>query len=427
MEAYEQKREFTFSVPETEAAGSVLYEEHIKHVPQSRLAPFAGYLMPLWFSSIAQEHQAVRKTAGLFDCTHMGVLTLSGPEALGFLNIVTTNDVSRLEPGRAQYSYVLNTRGQVLDDIIVYQQQEEDYLVVVNAANKAKIMAYFTGLLQDELLIDPEAPERSLDFKPSLQDLSTNTENSLVDIALQGPCSVDIVCELVTDDVARNAVLGLKSFHFTHCQVKGIPCVVARTGYTGATTGLELLVPPDQASMLWNLLLQQGESAGLLPCGLGARDSLRIEAGLPLYGHELAGEFDISPYAAGYGWAVKLEKDFFIGQSAIRQLAQTCTNTVVRLESAGGRGVRPVRQHDPVLDPSGVCRGWILSSASVGNKQLALAYVEKAWASTAKDVGIYYLARSAAQVKQGRKQSVKQHESLTPDLTGVLTTRFAKF
>lgn len=427
MGAHKQKREFVYSAPTSEAVGSVLYEDHLQRVPKSRLAPFAGYLMPLWFSSIAEEHRAVRENAGLFDCTHMGVLVLSGPQAQGFLNVVTTNDITRLVPGKAQYAYILNHQGQVLDDIIVYQRRDEDYLLVVNAANHAKIKAYFAGLLQDALIIDGDEPERSLGFKPVLHDLGTNTENGLVDIALQGPNSFEILGAVLTDDAARDAMLQLKPFHFTNVQIRDIPCLVARTGYTGATRGLELLVHPDQASRLWNLLLEQGEAAGLLPCGLGARDSLRIEAGLPLYGHELAGEFDISPCAAGYGWAVKLEKGFFIGQAAMRKLVETYSQTVVRLEIPGGRGVRPVRPQDPVLGSDGACQGWVLSSASAAGRQFALAYVDRTWAETAKEVGLYYLARSAAQAKQGRRESAKQQEKLAPDLSGVITTRFAKF
>jgi len=424
--ACKQKKEFLFSDPPTEALGSVLYEDHIKRVPQSRLAAFAGYLLPLWFSSIADEHRAVRENAGLFDCTHMGVLALSGPEALGFLNTVTTNDVNGLESGKAQYSYMLNAQGQVLDDIIVYQRQQEDYLLVVNAANKSKVKAYLTGLLQDELIIDVDSPERSIGLKPKLRDLQTDAENGLVDIALQGPKSLDILCTTLTDS-AQTALMNLKPFRLMQSRINDIPCIVSRTGYTGAALGVELLVHPGQATMLWNRLLEQGEAAGLVPCGLGARDSLRIEAGLPLYGHELAGEFDISPWAAGYAWAVKLDKDFFIGKAAMAELAETYTETVVRLQMPGGRGIRPVRQHDPVLGSDGACQGWILSSASTGGKQVALAYVDKAWAATATEVGLYYLARSGAQVKQGRKQKADKQEILTPDLTGVISTRFAKF
>ncbi len=422
-----QKREFVSSDPHTDAHGSVLYEEHIKRVPQSRLAAFAGYLMPLWFSSIADEHRAVRENAGLFDCTHMGVLALSGPEARGFLNTVASNDVSQLEPGKAQYSYILNARGQILDDVIVYQCQAQDYLLIVNAANESKIKAYLAGLLNDELIIDMDSPERSIGFRPALCDLHTDAENGLVDIALQGPKSLEILCAAGLTDSAQDALMNLRPFQLMQSHVNEIPCIVSRTGYTGAALGVELLVHPAQACLLWNLLLRQGEPAGLLPCGLGARDSLRIEAGLPLYGHELAGEFDISPLAAGYGWAVKLDKDFFIGQCAMTRLAQTYTETVVRLEIPGGRGIRPVRQRDPVLSPDGVCRGWILSSASTGAKQHALAYVERAWAATATEIGLYYLARSGTQIKQGRKQSAEKQEILTPDLTGVICTRFAKF
>ena len=312
------KTEFTFDDACTqEAVGSVLYEEHLKRLSPSRLADFAGYLMPVWFSSIQEEHNAVRTCAGLFDCTHMGAVGFYGPHALHFINTVTTNNVEKLADGQAQYSYVLDPQGNILDDIIVYRRSGEDFLCIVNAGNARKIKSYIHALLADDLIEDMDCPSTALTDKPIFKDLS----DTLVDIALQGPVSLDILASIT--DQSPEALLTLKPFRFLEGSFRHIPCLVARTGYTGAKLGFELLVSPKQAAALWNVLLAEGESYGLRPCGLGARDSLRIEAGLPLYGHELAGKYQISPFEAGYGWAVKLDKPFFIGKSAMQSASNT--------------------------------------------------------------------------------------------------------
>lgn len=423
MEAALLKTEFTFDAPDTqEAVGSVLYEEHLKRVPAKRLAPFAGYLMPLWFSSIQEEHRAVRTCAGLFDCTHMGSVGFSGPHARDFINVLTTNNVKKLANGQAQYSYVLDTQGNVLDDIIVYRRTEEDFLWIVNAGNAAKIKAYIQTLLAGDPATALDYPPTALQHKPVFRDLS----DTLVDIALQGPASLDIL-QAVTDDTLFGALLTLRPFRFLEGSIRNVTCVIARTGYTGAKLGFELLVSPQQAPALWTLLLTEGEPYGLAPCGLGARDSLRIEAGLPLYGHELAGQHQISPFEAGYGWAVKLDKPFFMGKSAMQKIKDNYTMKIARLTLPGGKGIRPVRENDPVLDDQANCMGWILSSATAEDRQIALAYVDRDRAEEGRPIGVYYLARSQSQIKQGRRLEVKRDESAEPDLTGRVLTRFEKF
>ncbi len=417
------KKPFVFESTEKDPQGSVLHACHLQRVAASRLAPFAGYLMPLWFSSIAEEHQAVRQAAGLFDCTHMGALEFSGPEACEFLNALTVNDVTRLEAGRAQYSAVLDASGDVLDDIIVYQRSQDLYLVIVNAANAPKIIAYLEQVLADEVLIDEDRPEMSIEAKPVFKPLLEGPD-ALVDIALQGPQSLAILQALLPDEA--QALADLKSFRFIETQLCSGLCIVARTGYTGAKLGYELMVPAAQAAKVWELVLSKGEAFGLLPCGLGARDSLRIEAGLPLYGHELAGPFALSPMEAGYAWSVKLDKDFFVGKAAMIQKAETPSGQIVRLQLAGGKGVRPVRQDDPVLDEEGHCIGWVLSSAGVGDQQYALALTQAPVAEGAS-IGVYYLARSAGQIKKGRLEQAPFGESLESDVTGVVAPRFARF
>ena len=392
----------------------------------ARLAPFAGYLMPLWFSSIKAEHQAVREKAGLFDCTHMGVLEISGPEALGFLQTVTTNDASTLARGKAQYSYILDAGGGVLDDIIVYRRSDELYLLVINAGNERKIKAYFSGLLEDEYCLEPDNPHRLLEFKPEIRDLhNIEGPDSRVDIALQGPLSMDILSGLVNGDA--ELLRSLKSFEFCDTQVNDIPCLVARTGYTGAKCSFELLASRDRAAELWSLLLREGEPLGLVPCGLGARDSLRIEAGLPLYGHELAGEYDISPLEAGYGWAVKFDKPFFVGKAAMQQSQERQSAQVVRISCTGGKGVRPVRQGDAILNHEQTCVGWVLSSAATADRQIALALVDRELAQENKTLGIYYLARHPGQAHKGRLERVARGQTVESDLSGRVVQRFARF
>ncbi len=328
--------EFLFSPSETTPRGSVLYDRHLKLVPKSRFAPFAGYLMPLWYSSIGDEHQAVREAAGIFDCTHMGVLEVAGEGAEQFLNQTTTNDIRRCRLGQAQYVYILDASGRVLDDIIVYRRWTDKFMVVVNAANEAKIKTYFDALLEDAVTVDLKNPARRITQKPEIRDMrdAASGGDCRCDIAIQGPASRRILTSLVNETLQQE-LENLKPFAFIESQVGEIDCIISRTGYTGAITGYELFIHPGRAGELWDKLLERGAAEGLIPCGLGARDSLRIEAGLPLYGHELDGEYGVSPFEAGYGWAVKTDKDFFIGKDAMLKEAAGYKRQIVRLELPG--------------------------------------------------------------------------------------------
>jgi glycine hydroxymethyltransferase len=421
--------EFVFKARAAEPVPSVLYEEHVKATSKARIAAFAGYLMPLWYSSIAEEHGAVRERAGLFDCTHMGVLEVCGPDAAGFLNAVTTNDVDRLKVGRAQYSYILDAAGNVLDDIILYRRDADRFMVVVNAANEAKVRVYLDGLLAGSVVVDAHDPDRRLPYRPTVSDMRdpNRRQDRRVDIAVQGPASIDLLTALGDDASLSERIAGLRSFALMDARLGGMDCLICRTGYTGAKTGFELFVDPKRAADLWRALVDAGESLGVQPCGLGARDSLRIEAGLPLYGHELNGEFGISPFEAGYGWAVKLDKEFFIGKAAMEAVSQTYSREVARLELPGQRGVRPVRPNDAVLDERGRCVGWVLSSATVGDRQYALAYANRGAVNEGAVLGLYYIARSEAQRQQGRKGRVQEGENVVADIRGTVVNRFPKF
>lgn len=423
--------QFVFESAEAEPVGSVLYDEHLKLTAKSRMSPFAGYIMPLWYSSIAAEHQAVREAAGLFDCTHMGVLEFSGAGAGRLLNAAVTNDVAKLAVGRAQYSYLLDAAGNVLDDIIIYRRGEELFMVVVNAANEPKVKAYFSELLAGRVVIEVEPNRNGLE--PSepcvfrdMRDTGTGPD-CRVDIALQGPASMDVLAKLADDEADVSRLGALKSFALLETSLGGVECLISTTGYTGAKTAFELYVHPDRACELWNLILEAGEPLGVLPCGLGARDSLRIEAGLPLYGHELDGKFGITPFEAGYGWAVKLGKTFFVGKAAMARAAESYDMQVARVELPAAKGIRPVRPDDAVLDAQGLCIGWVLSSAKVDERQYGLVYMLREMAQEGTACGVYYLARSAGQVRLGRKEHVDKGQKVEADLTGMVVGRFARF
>jgi len=304
-------------------------------------------------------------------------------------------------------------------------------MVVVNAANEAKIRSYLHELQQGRAVVDTASSlwaAKLPKLKVSIQDMRDPNRPSdrRVDLALQGPASFDTLGKL-TDPSAAKRICELKSFAFVEEKVGGIDCLICRTGYTGSNVGVELFVDPKEAPRLWNLILEAGRPLGVLPCGLGSRDSLRIEAGLPLYGHELDGKFQISPFEAGYGWAVKLDKEFFIGQAAMRRVAETYDMEVARIELSAARGVRPIRQDDALLDEKGECVGWVLSAAKIEEKQIALAYLDRKAAVEGTRLGVYYLARSASQAEQGRLEVVTKGQKVDSDLGGTVTSRFAKF
>jgi glycine cleavage system T protein len=408
--------EFIYTAVEGPARGSVLYEKHLRLVAKSRLAPFAGYLMPLWYSSISAEHEAVRQRAGMFDCTHMGILEVAGDGAQDFLNEVTTNDLRKLEVGGAQYGYVLDGAGDVLDDIIVYRRGSDKFMVVVNASNEPKIKAYLDGILAGGVTVNVSDRSRKITHRPVIRDMrDTKTGGDCrCDIAVQGPASMKVVMRLA-DGVLKKDIEQLKPFRFVEGFVGGMDCIIARTGYTGAKMGFELFVHPQRAGELWDRLLGDGAGDGLVPCGLGARDSLRVEAGLPLYGHELDGDLAISPFEAGYGWAIKMDKGFFIGRDAMAKEAAGYKRQVVRLELPGEAGVRPVRI------------GQVLSCATAGERQVALALVARESLKESAQVGVYYVARNARQVEEGRKDRANVGDEIKADIKGKVLSRFEKF
>ena len=267
-----------------------LYDCHVE--AGGKIVPFAGYLLPVQYGTgVIKEHMAVRTQAGLFDVSHMGEVTLKGPDALANLNHILTNDYTSLKTGSARYSPMCNEQGGVVDDLIVYKKGDNDYLIVVNAANRHKDFDFIKANLSGDV---------------ECEDIS----DTIAQIALQGPESLKILSKLVKEDD-----IPMKYYTFKdNVDVGGVKCLVSQTGYTGEF-GFELYGPAEDAAKVWNMLLEAGKEYGLIPCGLGARDTLRLEAAMPLYGHEMNDE--ITPLETGLNFAVKMKKEEFIGKDAI--------------------------------------------------------------------------------------------------------------
>jgi aminomethyltransferase len=333
-----------------ELAHTPLYANHVAE--GARLVPFAGFEMPVQYAGVKQEHIAVRTAAGLFDVSHMGELELKGPAALGLINRLITNDASRLADGRAQYTCACNERGTILDDLIVYRHAAEDWMVVCNASNRDKIVAHFKAHLPDGC---------------TLRDASDDTAL----LALQGPRALDIAALGGPDGIA---LAELKPFGLTQGQLFGVACTIARTGYTGED-GVEIFCAATDASALWQHILDAGKPKGLIPAGLAARDTLRLEARLSLYGNDI--DETTNPLEAGLGWTVKLKKhDDFLGKAALAAIAaEGVQRKLVGFEMTG-RGI--ARHGYPLFDGTGEKEIGITTSGSPAptvGKNIGLGYV----------------------------------------------------
>ena len=313
-----------------------------------KMVPFGGWDMPVWYSSAREEHLAVRSGVGLFDVSHMGVLDARGPRACAFLDRVATNDVARLAVGRSQYAYLLDDAGEVIDDVMIYRIAAERYLVVVNAANNE---------VDIEWLRRQNAGEYACDLR-DLRDPAAGVDMR-VDLALQGPGAPAILKALLPDAVAGTMLDALPWAGIFETTLAGRRAFVSRTGYTGERLAYEIFVHPDESVALWDALL----GAGARPCGLAARDSLRTEAGLPLYGHELAGPLGLAPFHIGFDNFVKQQKPAeFIGKGAYAVRAAAAKSRLVRFRMSE-KGVRPSKLGDPVLDRRGRVVGTVTSCA----------------------------------------------------------------
>ena len=321
--------------------------------------------MPVWYNSVIEEHMATRQAAGLFDVSHMGVYQAEGHSAAPFLDSVCGNDIAGLEIGESCYTHFLDPNANVLDDCLVYRRAEEKFLVVVNASNDDKDWTWLNAVKNGEVAIDPVQPwvkafGRDVVFR-NLRDPKAG-KDMRVDIALQGPKSRDILLSLGCDASTKKQIMGLKRTQLCDATVGGFDLIVSRTGYTGEKMAFELFIHPDQSVSFWNALTEKGKPLGLLPCGLGARDSLRTEAGLPLYGHEMGGEMNLGVAEAGFGSYVKLYKPWFIGRQAFSDREKNRSTVVIRFRFTE-KAIRMAHNGDAVLDKKGKVIGVVTSCA----------------------------------------------------------------
>lgn len=334
-----------------------LNDWHVAH--GGRMVEFGGWHMPVQYTGIVEEHTAVRTAAGLFDISHMGRLIFQGPETAGFLNELVTSRVDSLAVGQIRYGLVCSEQGGILDDVLVYRL-DDAFGLVVNASNREKILGW----------IEPKLAAAHVRM------IDTTTDSAM--LALQGPRALEILQTLT-----KAAVGNLKYYHGMPAEVCGLDAYVSRTGYTGED-GFELVVT-DGAVELWNKLLDAGQPQGLLPCGLGARDTLRLEAAMPLYGHELSESID--PLTAGLGFAVKFDKAAFFGREALLAIRDRQDRPVrVGLELEGRR---IAREQTPILvdgQPAGHVTSGTFSPTL--QKSIAMGYVPAAAAAVGTAVAV---------------------------------------
>ncbi|WP_104116529.1 glycine cleavage system aminomethyltransferase GcvT [Arthrobacter sp. B1805] len=343
---------------------TALYTQHEAH--SASFTDFGGWQMPLKYRSELEEHHTVRRAAGLFDLSHMGEVLVSGPQAAEFLDYALVSNLAIMAVGKAKYSLICNDEGGVIDDLITYRLAEDSFLVVPNASNAPAVA--------EELRL------RAKGFDVAVEDQSEVTAL----VAVQGPRAEAVLLELARPEDAE-AIRNLKYYAAVELELAGLPVLLARTGYTGED-GFEIFVGTNLAVRLWDAALQAGEAHGLRPCGLAARDSLRLEAGMPLYGHELG--LDTNPFEAGLGPVVSTKKAAdFVGRSVLEPLkAVEPSRRLVGLRAVGRRSARA--GYDVVVDGARV--GTVTSglpSPTLGYP-VALAYVDSAHAAVGTEVQV---------------------------------------
>lgn len=390
-----------------------LYDIHNQE--GANIVPFAGWEMPVRYTSVRSEHTAVREKAGLFDVSHMGIFEFSGDNVYLFLNTVTTNDVTLLKIGKAQYSFLLNQDGHVVDDIYLYRMDKHRFWMVVNAGNTDKDWAWLNAIRDSSVMIDSDRPWACALGTETVT--IRNIGNERDQLALQGPKSWKILLSMMDkEDPFREQLLELKRNEIIHGNLMGFDLYISRTGYTGEPIAFEIYVHPEAATAFWKALMEAGEPYGIQPIGLGARDSLRTEAGLPLYGHELAGSLDLNPADAGFGPYVKLYKPFFIGKSAYMAHEQKRKSRLIRFQLEESRARIP-REGDIVVSREGRVVGTV-TSCSIDNsgKLTGLAYVDNSHIKTKTRLGIFqsggknWAAVSLDQLKPGDR--VQMHADI---------------
>lgn len=294
-----------------------LYDAHVK--AGGKVVPFAGYLLPVQYESgVIKEHMAVRTQAGLFDVSHMGEVLCEGKDALANLQKLLTNNFDNMVDGQARYSPMCNENGGTVDDLIVYKHSDEHYFIVVNAANKDKDYQW---------MLDHQFGEVTF----------TDVSDQYAQLALQGPKAMEILRKLTAEENIPK-----KYYHAVFdTEAAGMPCIISKTGYTGED-GVEIYLASEYAEKMWDAILEAGKEEGIIPCGLGARDTLRLEAAMPLYGHEMDDE--VTPLETGLNFAVKMAKEDFIGKAALEAKGEPKIKRIGL--KVTGRGI--IREHADV-------------------------------------------------------------------------------
>jgi len=327
----------------------------------AKMVPFAGYDMPVLYENLIKEHHAVRERVGVFDVSHMGEVWVEGEKAYDFVEFLTSNDVASLTDGKVQYSCMPNNDGGIVDDLLVYRFNDQKYLLVINASNIEKDLAWMTQV--------------NTNFGASI----TNASDEYSLLAVQGPKAIDVVRKLTTTDIDE-----IPYYHFTEGEVSGLKAIISNTGYTGSG-GFELYVANADAEKLWNALFEAGKEFDISPCGLGARDTLRLEKGFCLYGNDI--NDTTSPIEAGLGWITKFNQPF--NHSAYhQQLKADKPSRKLAAFVLIDRGIP--RQHYPICDADGNHIGEVTSgtmSPSLG-KAIGLGYVPRELAKSGSEIFI---------------------------------------
>jgi len=337
----------------------------------ARMVAFGGWDMPVEYSGITAEHMAVRERVGLFDVSHMGQIEIAGKDALAAVQRISCNDASKLVPGQAHYSGLMTAEGTFVDDLLVYRLADRHFLLVVNASHIADDYACIAG-----------------GIAPVGDAIAVDASSRYALLALQGPRALEVLQPLTGVDLS-----GIKYYWFAHGEVASVRATISRTGYTGED-GFEIFVPPQSADRVWQALLQAGDSLGILPCGLGARDTLRLEASMRLFGNDI--DRTTTPLEAGLGWIVALGKGEFIGSEALkRQKAEGPARKLVGFEMAE-RGI--ARQGCDLFAPQGAAKiGAVTSGTQTPflKKAIGMAYVPKELASAGTDIHVDVRGRTS--------------------------------
>lgn len=327
---------------------TALYDKHVSL--GAKIVPFAGFEMPVQYSGVTEEHFAVREKAGLFDVSHMGQFFIEGAGAKDLLQYVTTNNVNALENGKAQYSCLPNENGGIVDDLIVYKMDDEKYFVVVNASNIDKDWDHISKY-------------------NTFGAVMTNASDEMSLLAVQGPKATEILQKLTETNLSE-----IPYYNFTVGSVAGVnDVIISNTGYTGSG-GFEIYFKNESAEKLWDAIIEAGSEEGIIPCGLAARDTLRLEKGFCLYGNDI--DDTTSPIEAGLGWITKFDKDFISKETFAKQKEEGINRKLVGFELTE----KGVPRHDyPVVDAEGNIIGKVTSGTQSPMKKIGLgiAYVDK--------------------------------------------------